>query len=99
MSRQLEQKSEDRAGRRRDVVGKLLDRGLEAPLADAGAVLTGFSVRYGEYEVLVTVRAVLAGKQQIAFVASDSLPGALIKLVAAAKSDKLRWKLDRFASK
>lgn len=78
---------------------KAVDGGLEEAVGWAGGVLTGFSIRMGEEETLMTLRVVLAGRKQIAFVASGTLAQCLAKAVREAKSDKLRFKPDRYAEK
>lgn len=72
---------------------------LEAAVSYAGAELTGFSMRLSEEETLMTLRVVLAGRRQVAFVASGTMAQCLAKAVRDAKSDKLRWKADKFAAR
>jgi len=97
MSRQLEQAQEVRSRKLADELAAACDYGLEGAVAHAGGVLEGFSVRYGGADVLVTLRVVLAGRRQIAFVGAESLGAALRKVVWLARSDSLKFKPDRFA--
>jgi hypothetical protein len=72
---------------------------LEASIAYAGAELTGFSVRLGAEETLMTIRVILAGRRQVCFIASGTIAQCFAKAVREAKKDKLRWKVDRYAKK
>lgn len=72
---------------------------LESSVAYAGAILTGFSMRLGEGETLMTLRVILAGRRQVSFVASGTMAQCFAKAVREAKSDRLRWKVDKFAKK
>lgn len=70
--------------------------GLFDAVGHAGGVLTGFSVKLGDYDTLMTLRAVFPAGSQIAFVGAEDLPGALAKATREAGSDRLRWRSDRF---
>ena len=98
MTRQLEAQREEKQARMDRAVLLALEGGLVADLAHAGAVLSGFGVRLGGAEVLLTLRAELAGRQQISFVGSSSLPEAIVKACRLARRDQLRWRDDKFAS-
>lgn len=70
---------------------------LIGSLAHAGAVLTGFSVKFGDSDVLMILRAILAGRQQVCFVGAPDLPNCFRKAVQEAYSDSLRWREDEYA--
>ena len=76
---------------------KAISGGLEEAVGWAGAELTGFSVRLSEEETLMTIRAILAGRRQVCFIASGTVAQCFAKAVREAKNDKLRWKVDKFA--
>lgn len=78
---------------------RALEFELEGSVAHAGAILTGFSVKLGDDEVLITLRGHLAGRNQIAFVGGRDLPGTLLKVVREALGDKLRWRDDQYVKK
>lgn len=98
MTRQLDQIQEERQARKYRALVKALEYDLEGSVGHAGGVLSGFSVRFGGYETLVTLRAVVAGRHQIAFVGSSSLVEALLKCVRLAKNDELKWRGDKYKS-
>lgn len=79
----------------REVVAAL-EFGLVGAIAHAGGVLTGFSVKIGDSDVLMTLRAVVAGRQQIAFVGCPDLPSCFRKAVTEAYHDGLRWREDAY---
>lgn len=72
---------------------------LVGSIAHAGGILTGFSVKFGEVDTLMILRAVLAGKRQVAFVGAPDLSSCLRKAVGEAYSDGLKWKPDAYAGK
>lgn len=99
MDEQMTLLGEKRKLANQDAVYRAVDFELEGAVAHAGAVLTGFSVKLGDGEVLITLRASLAGRPQIAFVGSGDLPGCLLKVVREAMSDRLRWKDDQYVKR
>lgn len=97
MSRQLEQAGEDRTRRRQDAVVRALEFGIVKGLESQGAQLRGFSVRYSEWECLITVRARVEGAPCVTFVGSEDMIGCFVKLAREASNGGLRWKEDSFA--
>jgi hypothetical protein len=97
MTRQLEQAREDKQKKRDQAVLLLLEGGLEKAVEHAGGELTGFAVRLNGYDCLMTVKVVLAGKAQIAFVGAEDLTACLLKCEREAKADKLQWRADKYA--
>ena len=78
-------------------LGRLLDGGIEQSLLRTGAVLRGFTVKSSEYDCLVVVRVVLAGRVQVAFVGGSDFGHCMLKLADMAHRDAVRWKDDKFA--
>lgn len=72
---------------------------LVGSIAHAGGVLRGLSVKFGDSECLMTLRAVLAGKPQVSFVGAPDLPSCFRKAVVDAYHDELRWREDVYARK
>lgn len=94
MSRQLEQKQEDRNSARREALQKALDYQLAETLDLAGITLVGFAVKYDAWECLLTLKGDIAGVRSVSFVGSDTVMNAILKALSAAKYDRLRWKDD-----
>lgn len=96
MTQKNRKTSEDLRLERLEKISAAIDGGLFDAVGRAGAVLVGFSVKMEAEEVLVTIRGVLAGRRQVCFVGAGDLGSALLKVVAAAESDKLRWREDKY---
>lgn len=97
MSRQLEQVQEERTARRNKEIVKAVEYDLVGSIGHAGGELTGFSVRIGATDTLLTLRAIVAGRPQIAFVGGSDTGSCLIKACSLGRQDRLQWKADRFA--
>ena len=97
MTRQLEQGMEDKSRNRAIRLARTLDQGLSDAVERAGGELLGLSVRYGEFDVLMTVKAVFPGGQMVAFVGAGSMGDCFLKAEREGKQDQLRWKPDRWA--
>lgn len=97
MSRQLEQAGEDRTRRRYDAIVRAVEYDLLKAIEVNGTTLRGFSVRLGDWECLITLRATRNGSAEVCFVGAEDFGGCMIKCVREAKRDKLNWKADRFA--
>lgn len=94
MSRQLDAFVEEKSKKRRLKLGSLLDGGLEYALNRAGAELVGLTVKFGDYDCLLVVKVVLAGRRQVAFIGSSDLPTCLLKLEDLALRDVVGWRVD-----
>lgn len=99
MSRQLEQVREEKQRRRDNAILLALDGGLVESVSSAGGVLSGFSVSLRGGDCLITIKALLAGRPQIAFVGAEDLTSCVLKVVREAKSDRLRWRDDQYPGK
>lgn len=99
MSRQLDQKIEDRARRAKESALLALYGGLEDAISHAGGELTGFSVKLRGYDTLMTVRALFPAGAQVAFVGAEDLPAVFVKAMKEGKRDELRWRGDTYAEK
>ena len=97
MTRILEQDAEDKQSRRWERAGKAIARDLVAAVERNGGFLTGFSMKLDEFDVLLVLKAEFPGGPQVAFVGGGSPEGVVLKAVAEAKRDGLRWKPDRWA--
>lgn len=96
MSRQLELVAEQRTATKHKALIKALEYELVGVLGNAGATLTGFSVKIDEWQCLLTLRAILNDQNVYAHVGGDTVISCILKAVRAAQYDKLRWKEDKF---
>jgi len=97
MANQLEQRLAERQMQVNNEVLAAIEFELVGSVAHAGGVLTGISVKFGDADVLMTLRAHLGGSPKVAFVGCPDLASCLRKAVGEAYSDSLRWREDTFA--
>lgn len=74
-----------------------IEYGLVEAVAVSGGVLTGFSVKIGESDVLMTLRAKLEGKPSVCFVGCPDMPSCIRKAVVEGFHGGLRWRDDEYA--
>lgn len=96
MSRQLEQKMEERVRRERSQLLLAVYGGLADAVERSGGILCGFSAKMSDYDCLIVLRADFPGGRMVAFVGAADLATALIKATREGKSDQLRWKPDKW---
>jgi len=98
MSRQLDIKVEERETARRDELIKALEFGIVGAFESQGLELLGIAIKFDAYNCLLTVKAHVAGKYQVAFVGSDTVVNCFLKLQSEARSNRLRWRPDKYRS-
>lgn len=98
MSRQMDADREQRQARKDVKLVAAIEFDLVRAVERSGAVLGGYSVRVGGFDCLVTLRAKLAGKAQVAFVGAETPADALRKAVREGLSDKLVWRDDKYGT-
>lgn len=96
MSRQLEQEVENRSHKRHLAIVSAVEYGLTKGVERAGGQLTGLAVKYNGSDCLVVVKAILAGRSQVAFVGGEDLGTCLVKAAREAGTDKLKWRDDKY---
>lgn len=96
MTRHLDAEAEENDAKKRDALVKALAYGIHDALEYYGADLRGISIKYDEYNILLTVRAERGGIRAVCFVGSDSMTNALLKLYSDASNDALFWKPDQY---
>lgn len=96
MTRQLDVQREARQEKQDKQVIVALEYGLAGAIGHAGGTLQGLAFKFGPDDCLLVVKAVVAGKRQVAFVGSGTMIGAILKCVREAKTDNLRWREDRW---
>lgn len=96
MSRQLEQKSEQKTTAKRELLVKVLDYGLVGALEATGIELIGFSFTYDAWACLMTIRADRGGRRDVCHVGSDTVINTFIKAYHDARGDRLVWKACKY---
>lgn len=98
MSRQLEQKVEERETAKRDQLVKVLDYGLVGALESQGIELLGFAFKYDAWNCLMTIKATVSDTRSVAFVGSDTLINCILKAHSEARNSRLKWRADKYQS-
>lgn len=96
MSRQLDQKIEERETARRGALVKALDFGIVGALESQGIELLGFAFKYDDFNCLMTIKAVIGAKKSVAFIGSDTVINCILKCQSAARNDALKWRADQY---
>lgn len=99
MSSEMDLKHELKATKRRDALVRALEFGIIGALEFNGIELQSMSIKPGDFDCLIVVKAIVAGKRVVAFISSDSMVNALLKLAHTAQQGTLRWKPDRYHQK
>lgn len=97
MTRLHDVKAEERETAKRDLLVKTLEYGLVGALESQGIDLVGFAFKYDAFNCLMTIKAVIGGKQNVCFVGSDTLINCILKSYQEARQCRLRWRPDRYA--
>jgi hypothetical protein len=96
MSRQLEQKQEQRETAKRDALFQALEHGLPGALAFQGIELLGFAIKYGDFDCLMTIKAYVGETRSVCFVGSDTMTNCILKADAEARRGALKWRKDKY---
>lgn len=96
MSRQLEQKGEDRKSKRNATIVNILDSGLADALDAAQIELLGFAVRYDAWHCLMTIKGDIGGVRSVCFVGSESIAGCILRAHSDARHGALKWREDKY---
>lgn len=99
MSRQLDLKREELQAKRDYEVLAAVEFELVGSIAHVGGVLRGFSVKIGEGDTLLTLRADFEGSSMVAFVGSPDIGSCLRKAVHQVFSNEVNWKADEWANR
>lgn len=99
MSRQLEQKLEDRQAQRVAALVTALEYGIVGALESQGDIFLGFAIRYAETSCLLTIKGIVEGEHSVAFVGSDSMANCILKTAQDARNGRLRWRQDKYWQK
>lgn len=71
--------------------------GLQDAVNRNGGELVGVGIKFGDEELLMTLRAVFPGGRMVAFVGAEGLPAGFVKATREAGRDQLRWREDKFS--
>lgn len=99
VTRTTEVDIETRQARMDKRVGEAVGYRFEGQLSHAGAVLTGLSFKMDGMDCLMTIKAVLAGRDQVAFVGGPDWAVCIVHGTELASRDGLKWREDKFSKK
>lgn len=96
MSRQLDVQREQKEATRRDALVRALEFGIVGALQTHGIQLRGITIKYGDFDCLLTVKVTMNDVWMVAFVSSDSMMNCLLRLDAIAARQELKWSKDKY---
>lgn len=96
MSRQVEQKLEDRQALRRASLERALDYGIPGALEANGDELLGIAIRYEPTSCLMTIKAIVEGTRSVAFIGSDTMVNCVLKGEMDLRNHRMRWRPDKY---
>lgn len=96
MSRQLEIEAERRTAARNSTLIKALEFGIVGALESQGLSLLGIAIKYSDYDVLLTLKVDAEGKRLVAFIGSDTIPNAFLKLYGAIQRNDVHYRIDQY---
>lgn len=82
--------------RRAGKLEEVLDHGLAGSIAYQGGELTGFSMKVGNADYLVTLRAYFPAGHRVSWVGAKSMTEVLLKSERLAASGQLDWGKDKY---
>jgi hypothetical protein len=92
----FEKYAESLIDRQREALLIAVYGGLEDAVSRNGGELLGLGIKFGDGELLMTLRAVFPAGRVVAFVGSENMPSAFVKATREAGRDQLRWREDKF---
>lgn len=98
MSSQDEIPRANHEDRRNLMLYRAMTGGLATAVERGGGMLLGLSMRINGFDCLLTLRAEFPGGRQIAFIGGETPAGCILKALREAKTESLRWKVDKYAN-
>jgi len=99
MTRQNDADNEAREEKRLRALGRAVDTELARAVSRAGGQLVGLTLKGGEFDSLMVIKADFPAGRMVSFVGASDWAGCFLKAVREAESDGLRWREDRFYGK
>jgi len=96
MTRQLEQKQEQRVTARNNALVRALDYGIVGGLESQGIELLGIAIKHDAFNCLLTLKAYVGGEYMVAFIGSDTMINCFLKAESEAKNQTLHWRADKY---
>lgn len=98
MPKLIDERKHVETTRRAAKLEEVLDHGLSGSIAYQGGDLTGFSMKIGNVDYLVTLRASFPGGHKVSWVGASSMTEAILKCERLVVEGKLEWVPDKYKS-
>jgi len=96
MPKKVEERTQVDVSRRAAKLEEVLDHGLAGAIAYNGGELTGFSLKIGNVDYLVTLRAFFPAGHRISWVGANSMTEVILKAERLAAGGLLDWLEDKY---
>lgn len=96
MSTEVSKKQEVKVSRRADKLEEVLDHGLAGTIAYSGGEFSGFSLKVGNVDFLLTVKAHFPAGHRVCHVGASSLVEVFLKCYRLAVANELVWNQDKY---
>lgn len=96
MSQKVKKEQRLPASRRASKVEEVLDHGLVGTLAYQGGELTGFSMKVGNVDYLLTLRAYFPAGHKVSHVGAANMTEVILKAERLAAEGRLDWSRDKY---
>lgn len=98
MPKTEDKRTQVEVSRRATKLEEVLDHGLAGSIAYQGGELTGFSLKIGNVDYLVTLRAYFPAGHRISWVGASSMTEVILKAERLAAGGLLDWLEDKYRS-
>ena len=98
MTKKIDAKLEERRAQVDREIVQAIEYALEEAVSSSGGVFTGFSMKIGDLDVLLTLRAIVDGEKSVCFVGCPDMSSCFRKAVVEGFNGGLRWRADKFAN-
>lgn len=98
MTRQSDLKVEEKQAKLDQQLVRAVEFELQGSISHSGGILNGITIMIYPEDVLIVLKAEVAGRQQVSFVAAETMATGIRKSVRDAYSDRLRWRVDKYAN-
>ncbi len=96
MTRQLDQKIEEREQARRLETIKVLEYGLAGAIESTGGALLGLAITYDDFSVRLVLKAEFETKRFVSFHYSETMIGAILSAYGSVNRNTVHWLVDKY---
>lgn len=96
MSQEDEALVKKSTNRRAESLEECLDYALKGAVAYSGGIMTGLSMRMGDSDYLLTLRADFPAGPMVTWVGGTNIVEIFLKAVRETNDGKLSWRIDKY---